>query len=381
MKMMHIQILFLITLLPIASCKESHLPTYETKVTTILRDENDHPAQGVKVVVTHDCLQPHKNTERISYTDHEGKAITSAISLPSIWVRTNSQDYYPTFEEEVSNIANPYEYTRTPLKELEHKIIVRKIINPIALYAKQNDIPIPQNDKWIGFDFEIADWVKPFGNGIETDVEFWLSNQCVSLEYRGKQSLDTIQSILEDEHKNEFNKKEFFKSPSIFFEKPPDNYSYENIIPFRFGKWTGTLKMRVPHEKGGIFAEKNRYLAYSKNPKSDYPNQPVPEMRMPHHAPADGYGGEVKWEKTTSNDSIFDKKLGFFIKTRIKLDEKGNVISSNYAKFISDVEIDIRGRIKFTSYFNPTPNDTNLEFDVKKNLFYNLKDLEKPFLP
>jgi hypothetical protein len=27
------------------------------------------------------------------------------------------------------------------------------------------------------------------------------------------------------------------------------------------------------------------------------------------------------------------------------------------------------GHVKFWSYFNPTPNDKNLEFDVKKNLF------------
>ncbi len=71
-------------------------------------------------------------------------------------------------------------------------------------------------------------------------------------------------------------------------------------------------------------------------------------------------------------------KKWFFIKTRIKLDKKGNVISAHYAKFITDLEIDIRRRIKFTSYFNPTANDTNLEFDQKKNLFTDLKDLEKP---
>jgi len=69
---------------------------------------------------------------------------------------------------------------------------------------------------------------------------------------------------------------------------------------------------------------------------------------------------------------MFAKKLALLMQ---------NEISAHYAKFITDVQIDIRGRIKFTSYFNPTPNDTNLEFDLKKNLFKNLKDSEKPFLP
>ena len=113
----------------------------------------------------------------------------------------------------------------------------------------------------------------------------------------------------------------------------------------------------------GILAEKDRYIAYSKNPKTDYVFDVAPEMRMPHKAPTEGYLQEYQWEKTSGEQLTIDKKLGFFIKTRIKLDEKGNVGSSNYAKFISDVEIDIRGRIKFTppiSTQRPTTRILNL---------------------
>jgi hypothetical protein len=105
-------------------------------------------------------------------------------------------------------------------------------------------------------------------------------------------------------------------------------------------------------------------------------------MRMPYHAPTTGYQAEYSWEKIPGQTlAATPAEFGFFIKTRIKLDEKGNVISAHYAKFITNLEIDIRGRIKFTSYFNPTANDTNLECDVKKNIFKNLNDLEKPYLP
>jgi hypothetical protein len=95
----------------------------------------------------------------------------------------------------------------------------------------------------------------------------------------------------------------------------------------------------------------------------------------------EGYLREHQWEKSPNFTPPPDEKLGFFIKTRIKTDESGNIISAHYAKIIQDLEIDIRGRIKFTSYFNPTPNDTNLEFDLNKNLTPHLKDLEKPYLP
>jgi hypothetical protein len=140
--------------------------------------------------------------------------------------------------------------------------------------------------------------------------------------------------------------------------------------------------MRIPSEKGGLIAEKVNYLLYSKSPSSDYVHLPVTEMRMPYHAPTTGYQAEYSWEKIPGQTlAATPAEFGFFIKTRIKLDEKGNVISAHYAKFITNLEIDIRGRIKFTSYFNPTANDTNLECDVKKNIFKNLNDLEKPYLP
>jgi hypothetical protein len=35
----------------------------------------------------------------------------------------------------------------------------------------------------------------------------------------------------------------------------------------------------------------------------------------------------------------------------------------------------------FTYYLNPTPNDRNLEFDPKRNLFTNLKDEERVTAP
>jgi len=52
------------------------------------------------------------------------------------------------------------------------------------------------------------------------------------------------------------------------------------------------------------------------------------------------------------------------------LDKDGKIISANYAKVMGDFRLDARhGGVGFTYYFNPTPNDRNLEFDPKQNLF------------
>jgi hypothetical protein len=37
--------------------------------------------------------------------------------------------------------------------------------------------------------------------------------------------------------------------------------------------------------------------------------------------------------------------------------------------------------MNFTYYLNPTPNDRNVEFDPKRNLFTNLKDDERVTMP
>lgn len=365
-----------------ASCKESNMPLYETKVTTIVCTEDGKPVKDIQVTVTHDYMRAKERVERSAVTDALGHAVTSAKSHSNLWIRTQSSWYYPTFEDEVCNIPLPDDYTYKPLKELTHSITLRKIINPIPLYAKQNDIPIPKKETWVGFDLEKADWVKPYGLGVFSDVEFILLTEPIHVNRDTKDEQESLLDRITKEHSaNPRLKSSYLEYRDEFYELPKGTSTYEEALKFRLYKWQGTVKIRVPFEKGGILAEKEKYLIYSKHPQTDYARLPVPEMRMPHHAPKDGYQKDYQWEKTSAQQLTIDEKLGFFIKTRVKLDEHGNEISAHYAKFITDVQIDIRGRIKFISYFNPTPNDTNLEFDLKKNLFKNLKDSEKPFLP
>jgi hypothetical protein len=56
---------------------------------------------------------------------------------------------------------------------------------------------------------------------------------------------------------------------------------------------------------------------------------------------------------------------------------------STYAMGTNDLWLEITGicTIIFTYYFDPTPNDRNLEWDTKKNLFSGLTSMETPREP
>jgi hypothetical protein len=56
------------------------------------------------------------------------------------------------------------------------------------------------------------------------------------------------------------------------------------------------------------------------------------------------------------------------IRTRVVRNEKGEVISANYAKILGPLNFTVQV-VLGESVFNPVPNDTNLEFDPERNLY------------
>ena len=89
-------------------------------------------------------------------------------------------------------------------------------------------------------------------------------------------------------------------------------------------------------------------------------------LRSPHYlAPNAQY--ENKWIHTRTVKPGGGRKTNanpnrcFYLRIRTKLDTTGKIMSANYAKIYGDFP-------KFTYFYNPTPNDRNLEFDPKKNL-------------
>ena len=66
-------------------------------------------------------------------------------------------------------------------------------------------------------------------------------------------------------------------------------------------------------------------------------------------------------------DQLLNNNECLVVRTRVRKDEQGRIVSCNYAKIYGCFEA--AGEFRFSqSSFNPTENDPNLEFDVNNNL-------------
>lgn len=84
-------------------------------------------------------------------------------------------------------------------------------------------------------------------------------------------------------------------------------------------------------------------------------NQGVSGLISAHEAPPDGYQLTYEQARMPNPDRIY------YFRIRTVLDSDGNVKSTLYGKIYGEF-------MQFTYYLNPTPNDRNVEFDLKHNL-------------
>jgi hypothetical protein len=90
----------------------------------------------------------------------------------------------------------------------------------------------------------------------------------------------------------------------------------------------------------------------------------VSKLISAHEAPIDGY--QPKYEQT----QMPNPNRIYYFRVRTKLDENGNIVSAHYGKIYGDIP-------QFTYYYNPTPNDRNVEFNPRQNLLnLNRMDLK-----
>lgn len=226
---------------------------------------------------------------------------------------------------------------------LEKTLVLRAVKNPIGLYArrfgnwKNNESVIPAENVVLGFDFEVGDWLPPYGKGRVTDIQLTYWHEFRGYRYEGK---DLEELIGETKAIYARNKEEWT----------------EEKFKLKAGKWSGELEISFPGEKEGIVEELEHFM-------------PASQLKLPHEAPVDGYLPGWKYTANNFSPTTWRENVGFYLRTRVKLDDRGNLISANYAKVLGDFHFYAQGELGFDYYFNPTPNDRNLEFDVKKNLF------------
>lgn len=310
----------------------SQIAAREVKVRVM--DELGSPVVGAKssiyfVNARHDDL-------RAGLTDKNGVFSASGSSTNSFGFIITKEGHYQARVEGLS-------------KDRDHdvKVVLPRIINPIPLFAMRintahrrpgEEMTFPVHNQWVGFDLEVADWVAPHGKGKTADFLLRFKNEFKGLEETYSRTMD--ERIASHKRLLGFTKEEW------------------TIDKFKIheGKWDGLVEMSFPGEGEGIIEAKS-FIGYS-------------PMKLPHRAPDDGYSSAWKREVNNYDGIILPDDTGFFLRTRVKKDQHGRIISANYAKFIGRMNVMANtGRIEFFYYFNPTPNDRNLEFDPKKNLF------------
>ncbi|MCP4120338.1 MAG: carboxypeptidase regulatory-like domain-containing protein [Bacteroidetes bacterium] len=252
-------------------------------------------------------------------TDKRGKATLSGPAHGRNDLMANKAGYYETH------------IIRTDWKpgKIDVTLLLREKRNPIAMYARRfpGDYALSapyENKKTYSFDFFESDLVQQGRRGIVEDIYFDVTVERVAPKDR---------------------------SP---------------LAPFR-----DTLKVSFPDNGNGIQkADLNAEWRSS-------------EYKMAYHAPTTGYDNELEtiWGSPLAGGGGYIKKNikeTFYLRIRTERDEQGNITSAHYCKIVNGIVGGGQGRLKkeetkevgfaFTYYCNPTPNDTNIEFDPRQNL-------------
>lgn len=297
---------------------------YEVKMRVV--DETGVPVAGAMTKII--FIDHGPETVHVGVSGLDGSFSARGRGTNSVMLKASKDGYYPVRVENLS-------------KDKDHnmEVVMSRILNPLPLYAMRGLHPaFPVQDKWVGFDLEEADWVEPYGKGKVPDILFRFKNEFKGWEKGLERDIDAL--IAETKRLAVLRKEE---------------WTMESFR-MRNGEWDGVMEISFPDDAAGIVEEK-RFFQYSL-------------MKMPHLAPTEGYEPTRRYEVRAYHRAAARDDVGFFLRTRVRRDEKGRIVSANYAKIIGDFRVSAAGgNVKFSYYFNPVPNDRNLECAPERNLF------------
>jgi hypothetical protein len=278
-------------------------------------DEAGKPIEGTEVKFSYVNFKDQE--DKILTTNGEGIVVGKGTAELRINLSISKVGYYDTHYRKSEGTALR--------KDQDHdlEITLRKKGSPTSLYAKKVRSKIPEIGVSCGFDFEIGDWVAPYGGGKQGDLMFIASE-----------------------------------------------------ITSKSGEAGGKLKISFPKEKEGIYkiSPKNGFLRES-------------DMKLPPRSGEGGYEPFLERVELSYHNQNSDRECGYFFRIREKT-ARDRESDFNYAKLNRDFKFHMGGGkfirkewranspneyalVEFTYYFNPTPNDRNLEFDPERNLFKN----------
>ena len=321
---------FAFTVLTVYCCAAQSKPTAEywqalregaaAKVTLKVAEQNGLAVSNANATVYFDMVNKNGNASRGS-TDGEGLFSAEGLCADYAAITVTKQGYYDTrFRYDGIRSRDPERLKdgRWLPWNPTIPVVLREVRDPIPMYVKSVDAILPKG-VFVGFDCLRGEFLPPAGNGETADFY-------ILVEQDGVLSKDR--------------------------------------------KFSRRMALRSASEDGGfVFQASHLHSAF----KSEY------------LAPLDGYRGTVDFYEEYPPDSALKPKVDPFdsgkhmvFRSRVKKDAKGNIVEAYHGKVYERMEYGRNARlqtdgesmVKFLYYFNPTPNDRNLEFDGKNNLFF-----------
>lgn len=306
------------------------------KVAVHVHDQDGNAVENASVKITYEGITNLGKTHEVKgITDVDGQFRSSGNAKVGLWFWVKKDGYYDHGYYPAERDIIGMNYLND---EIEKSIELRQIINPIALYGRfEGGGKIPLLGESCGYDLAEGDWVVPHGDGKTADILIMFDREFIDFD------TSNWQRTLEE--RREFSKKAHAVRGEEWTEEK---------FQIRSGNWDMLLEIDFPGEKEGIIKVEDAFNEQS-------------VLRMPHEAYEEGYTPDYGYQIKSDQYLQRRKDIGFFLRTRVVLDDDGEIESANYAKVHGDFRITVDGKVSFTYYFNPTPNDRNLEFE--RNLF------------
>jgi hypothetical protein len=315
-----------VILIGAAVVAEKSLEIPISRLTLRAIDEEGKPVSGATVKMSFEEAFNWSGRGNIVYvtgiTDADGKFSGEGHSLDTKGGRIQKAGYYSSypesykFREVIAGKWRPWNPTL--------EVVLKKIVNPIPMYARRLQIEIPSTTQQVGFDLTAGDWVAPYGKGTNSDFLFALNRK------------------FED-------RRNYEAAVTITFSNRGDGLQSTSVEDVNSGSEL-KLPRTAPDEGYGS------KLATSIGATKDGPGH----------------------EDAKANRS-------YFFRVRTVLNEDGKVESALYGKIDGEFQLDaINSKtciLLFTYYLNPSANDRNVEFDPKRNLFPELNDDESVSAP
>jgi hypothetical protein len=293
----------------IRACAQIEPPKHDWNVTLKVVDETGQPVEAAKTWVCYlltNQIAGLTDTNGVFVASHHDGSENLAFQIKKL-------KYYSCWiEYHMGRNYKPERWNPT------QTIVLRKIGNPISMYAKRHEMKFPKLDEPVGFDLMIGDWVTPYGKGAYTDI-FYTA------------------------HRKIITDREFTADLIVTFPNKGDGIV---VAPSESAAGSEFKTSRTAAENG-----------YGTELVLHYSNTQRPEQVF-------GYFIRVRTildESGNIKSALYGKIRGDF-------------------RFYAGTIAPTAG-MGFDYYLNPTPNSRNVEFDPKRNLMKNLKPGEEVSAP